>query len=100
MVRNDMSCCGKKRESWREWQTGSSRKSNKEHQKPVLQNPTKLYHLGEISLVVKGAVTNITYLFAGRDTTLEVDERDVPGFMELQLFAIMENDQTVNGFFS
>jgi hypothetical protein len=88
-----MSCCGKKRESWREWNAGASRQINKVQQKPELQNPTKLCHLGETSLVIKGAVTNFTYLFGGRDTSLDVDERDIPGFMEMQRFAMSIPDQ-------
>ena len=70
-----MGCCGQNRQAWREWSTTNVQTSNPPP--PVLQNSTVLYHLGESSLVIKGAVTGHTYLFGGRGTALTVDERDV-----------------------
>ncbi len=54
---------------------------------PVIQNPVPVYHLAEGSLVVKGAVTGITYLFGGRATSLNVDERDVPALLASGAFS-------------
>ena len=50
------------------------------------QNPVLLHHLGASSLVIKGAVTGLTYLFAGHDTSLSVDERDVPALLATRQF--------------
>jgi hypothetical protein len=88
-----MSCCGQKRRAWREsispWKTKSTTKNVEtgELQAPVLQNPVILYHLADTSLVAKGAMTNITYLFGGRGSSLKVDERDVPALLATRQFA-------------
>jgi hypothetical protein len=55
---------------------------------PALQNPGFLYHLAESSLVIKGAVTGRTYLFAGRGVGLTVDERDIPALIATGRFAL------------
>lgn len=85
-----MSCCGQRRQAWRQY----SRQSNasaivqtSEIPEPVVQNPVVLYHLAEGSLVVKGSVTGITYLFGGRGTSLSVDERDVSAFVATGVFS-------------
>lgn len=88
-----MSCCGQKRRAWRESITTSNASSTTKNvetsklQAPVLQNPIFLYHLADSSLVVKGAITNITYLFGGRGTSLNVDERDAPALLAMGQFA-------------
>ncbi len=55
---------------------------------PILQKPTQLYHLGSSSLAVQGHVTGFTYLFAGRNSSLAVDERDVPALLATQRFSL------------
>jgi len=80
-----MSCCGQKRQAWREWPARNSQPSKSAP--PVLQNPSLLYHLGESSLLIKGAVTGHTYLFAGRGVGLTVDERDMPTLLATGRFA-------------
>jgi hypothetical protein len=80
MEENYMGCCGQSRQAWREWKTTAGRTSSPPPP-AVLQNPTILYHLGEYSLVIKGEATGRTYLFAGRDAGLTVDERDVPALL-------------------
>jgi len=55
-------------------------------QAPTLQNPTLLRHLGDSSLAVRGQVTGRSYLFAGQDSALAVDERDVPALLATSRF--------------
>jgi len=55
----------------------------------VPQNPVAVRHLGASSLVVKGAGTGHVYLFAGHDSSLLVDERDVPALLALGTFALV-----------
>jgi hypothetical protein len=74
-----MSCCGQNRQAWREWKPAALPAAAPSP--PVLQNPVALRHLGTSSLVIKGAITEHTYLFAGQDTTLDVDERDVSALL-------------------
>ncbi len=81
-----MSCCGQKRQAWRE--QGSINIQARSTSPPILQNPTVLYHLGDSSLVIKGMITGYTYLFAGRGTSLNVDERDLPAFLAMEFFEI------------
>jgi hypothetical protein len=80
-----MSCCGQKRQAWRQWNAPKTHAV--QPPPPVLQNPVILRHLGTSSLVIKGAVTDHTYLFAGTDTGLSVDERDAPALIATGRFA-------------
>ena len=80
-----MSCCGQKRQAWRE--IAPINKQISTPTPPVLQNQKELYHLGEHALVIKGAVTGYAYLFAGRGTSLSVDERDLPAFLQMDIFS-------------
>lgn len=85
-----MSCCGQRRQAWRQYSRQSSTSAivqTSEIPEPVVQNPVLLYHLAEGSLVVKGTITGITYLFGGRGSSLNVDERDVPAFVATGVFA-------------
>jgi hypothetical protein len=83
-----MNCCGQKRQAWREM---SKTKVQAVVPSPlILQNPILLHHLGSMSLVIKGAVTGVTYLFAGQDSSLAVDERDVPTLMVTRQFIIKQ----------
>jgi hypothetical protein len=81
-----MSCCGQKRQTWREQEIIKVQASNPSP--PILQNPSVLYHLGKSSLVMKGRVSGYTYLFAGRGTGLNVDERDLPAFLTMAFFTL------------
>jgi hypothetical protein len=56
-------------------------------QPPALQTPTPLRYLGDSSLAITGQITGRSYLFAGRDSTLAVDERDVAGLLATGRFA-------------
>jgi hypothetical protein len=73
-----MSCCGQNRQAWRQWNAPKAQLAPPE---PVLQNTVTLHYLGTSSLVIKGTVTNHTYLFASEDTGLSVDERDAPALI-------------------
>ena len=55
----------------------------------MLQDPVALRHLGTSSLVVTGAATGLVYLFAGRDTPLSVDARDVPALTATGQFVVI-----------
>jgi hypothetical protein len=81
-----MSCCGQKRQAWREYST--AKVSATAPPPAALQNVVTVHHLGNTSLVILGAVTGHTYLFAGHDTSLTVDERDVPALMATRQFSI------------
>jgi hypothetical protein len=54
---------------------------------PALQNPTPLRYLGDSSLAITGQVTGRSYLFAGQDSALAVDERDVADLLATGRFA-------------
>ncbi len=85
-----MGCCGDKRRAWREWAASSSTPKKAEIvelKPPALTNPVTLYILTGPSLVVKGEVTGITYLFGGEGTSLEVDEHDAPALLALKRFS-------------
>jgi hypothetical protein len=86
MERNKMSCCGQKRQAWHE--SNTPKVQAVVPSPPVLQNAVSLHHLGASSLVINGAVTGYTYLFAGHDTSLSVDERDVPALLSCGHFTI------------
>ena len=81
-----MSCCGQKRQAWREYST--AKVSVAGPPPAALQNAVLVHHLGATSLVILGEVTGHTYLFAGRDTSLTVDERDVPALLASGQFVI------------
>ncbi len=87
-----MSCCGQRRRYWRNSITRPNNGNENEIQAPVLQNPITLYHLADYSLVVKGAISNITYLFGGRDSYLSVDERDAPALLSTRQFAVKSSE--------
>ena len=83
-----MNCCGRRRLAWRQFSaTSSTRNLEIGNVQEPLRNPVTLYHLADSSLVVKGAVTDITYLFGGRGTSLSVDERDVPTLLAMRQFS-------------
>lgn len=83
-----MSCCGGKRQAWREEVVKTVPKSA-----PVtLEDPTVLYHLGETSFVIRGPESGHTYLFAGRGTELAVDKRDVEYLISTRRFSLEWND--------
>jgi hypothetical protein len=79
-----MSCCGQKRQAWRE----ATALTIAEIPRPraAIQNPRVVYHLGASSLVVTGAVTGTVYLFAGHGAELAVDERDLQGLLAMKYF--------------
>jgi hypothetical protein len=79
MGKNDMSCCGQNRQAWRQW---NAPKPQAAPAPPfVLQHPVHLQRVGASSIVVMGEATGQTYLFAGRDAGLGVDERDAPALL-------------------
>lgn len=78
-----MSCCGQKRQAWREHTQAREVPPPAE---PVIQNPTTIYYAGEYSLVVKGAVSGHFYLFSGEKEGLSVDERDIPELLATEGF--------------
>ena len=78
-----MSCCGQKRQAWRNWNAANAPVAPAP---PVLQNPIVVRYLGTSSLVVKGAATGRAYLFAGQDVGLTVDERDAPALISTGRF--------------
>ena len=85
-----MSCCGQRRQAWRQYSgqsTASAIVQTTEVPETVVKNPVALNHLAEGSLVVKGAATGITYLFGGRGTSLNVDERDVAALLATGTFS-------------
>jgi hypothetical protein len=77
-----MSCCGNKRTNWREY----SKQAAPAAKSLAMKNPHILFYTGETSFVIKGAVTGYTYLFAEKSEGLEVDERDVLGFLQMKKF--------------
>ena len=81
-----MSCCGQNRQAWREW--NQAKVQAPAPAPPVLQNPVTVHHLGNASLVIKGAVSGHTYLFAGNNAGLSVDERDVPELLATRQFSL------------
>jgi len=81
-----MSCCGQKRLAWRE--LNKTKVQAAVPPPPVLQNSVILRHLGTSSLVIKGAITGYTYLFAGHGSGLSVDERDAPALIATGRFII------------
>ncbi len=87
-----MGCCGQRRQAWREREALDAQRSSGSRQQspspPALQNPRVLHHLGASSLLVKGAVTGHVYLFAAGDTSLSVDERDMPALLNMAVFAV------------
>ncbi len=85
-----MSCCGQRRQAWRQYSrqsTNTATVQTSEIPEPVIQDPVALFHQAEGSLVIKGAVTGTTYLFGGRGTSLSVDERDVPAVLAMGAFS-------------
>lgn len=78
-----MSCCGSNRQAWRQFSSAPKA----EAKAPTIQNPTLLYYRGDSSLVTKGAVTGLSYLFAGSAEGLLVDERDIPAFLSIGTFS-------------
>ncbi len=83
-----MNCCGRRRQAWRQFSaTSNTRNLETGNVQESLRNLVTLYHLAESSLVVKGPVTDITYLFGGRGTSLNVDERDVPALLAMRQFS-------------
>ena len=81
-----MSCCGQKRQAWRE--TVQAKIQAVATPPPVLQNPVFLHHVGPSSMVIKGDISGFTYLFAGQETALTVDARDVPGLVATGHFGV------------
>ena len=81
-----MSCCGQNRQDWRQWAAQRSLLEQADSVKPALLNPKTIYHLGDTSLVMTGAVTGNTYLFPPRGGDLEVDERDFVHLLSTGLF--------------
>lgn len=77
-----MSCCGQKRRAWRM----QAPAAHTPRPRPGLENPTPISYLGESMFVAKGGATGLTYLF-NRDDVLNVDARDVPGFIATGLFS-------------
>lgn len=82
-----MTCCGQKRQAWRE--RTLPRVQAAPPPLPTPQNPVVLRHLGASSLVVKGTATAHVYLFAGRDSSLPVDERDVAELIAMGVFEVV-----------
>jgi len=83
-----MTCCGQKRQAWRE--RALPRIQAAPLASPLPQAPVALRHLGASSLVVKGAATGQVYLFAGQESSLVVDERDVAGLLAMGVFALAQ----------
>lgn len=82
-----MSCCGQKREAWR--RSTVPRVEAVAPPPPPQQNPVAVRHLGASSLLVKGSVTGQAYLFAGADSSLLVDERDLGALVATGRFVIV-----------
>jgi hypothetical protein len=80
-----MSCCGQRRQNWRDWATHATPLPAPP---PALQNPRVLYHLGDASLLVQGAATGIAYLFGPSGSALEVDERDIATLVASGKFSV------------
>jgi hypothetical protein len=91
MERTDMSCCGQKRQAWR--QSNLPKIEAVAPPPTVPQFPVILRHLGNSSFVIKGEVTGHTYLFAGGDQVLTVDERDVPALLATGQFEVPKRCQ-------
>jgi hypothetical protein len=53
---------------------------------PTVLDARRLTFRGEGSIVVRGPVTGLAYVFAGPDDALDVDGRDVAGLTELGRF--------------
>ncbi|HEY7032575.1 MAG TPA: hypothetical protein VH482_14635 [Thermomicrobiales bacterium] len=53
---------------------------------PALLNPTRLAYRGEGPVVVRGPATGFAYVFSGLGDTLDVDERDAAGLLQLGHF--------------
>jgi hypothetical protein len=81
-----MSCCGQKRQAWREYH--AVKVTVLPPPTGALQNAVIVNHLGKTSLVIRGAVTGQTYLFAGGGIGLTVDERDVPALLASGQFVL------------
>lgn len=81
-----MGCCNKKRQAWHEHRSNNISYMDNHEASAILQNPIILYYSGNSSIVIMGKVTGNTYLFAGDNSGLAVDERDVTGFIEMGLF--------------
>ena len=60
--------------------------------RPSLMKPVVLRYKGASSFIITGKITGNTYLFAGNDPGLNVDERDVPSLLEASdlLFKLSE----------
>lgn len=85
-----MSCCGQKRQSWREG--FGKMPEGRKPTPPQLQNPKILYYQERSSLLIKGKATGFTYLFSGRGIGLQVDERDIPAFLRMNIFHSVGQD--------
>jgi hypothetical protein len=83
-----MGCCGQKREAWREHTL--PRAEHVAPPLPELTNPVAVRYLGASSLLVKGPSTGQVYLFAGGDSSLFVDERDLAGLGALGQFVVTD----------
>jgi len=70
-----MGCCGQKRQAWRENTLVKAEPSAPPL--PELRAPVAVRYLGASSLLVKGSATGQVYLFAGGDSALLVDGRDL-----------------------
>jgi len=70
-----MGCCGQKRQAWRE--NTLPRAEPVAPPLPQLQDPVAVRYLGASSMLVKGSSTGHVYLFAGGDSSLLVDGRDL-----------------------
>ena len=83
-----MSCCGQKRQDWREHTL--PRAEAVAPPLPELNNPVAVRYLGASSLLVKGSSTGQVYLFAGGDSSLLVDERDFAALSTLGQFVVAD----------
>lgn len=83
-----MGCCGQKRRAWRE--RTLPRAEPVAPPLPELQHPVPVRYLGPSSMLVKGASTGQVYLFAGGDSALLVDGRDLAGLTALGVFVVTD----------
>ncbi len=70
---------GIKKAAWREWVPRRPRSADPPG--PALQEPMAVRRLVDGSIVLRGAVSGITYLFGGRGSVLSVDGRDVASLL-------------------
>ena len=83
-----MGCCGQKRRALRA--TPVPPPPPPPPPVAVLQNPVLLAQTGGSAVVVRGAASGLSYLFAPSGAALEVDGRDVAALLETGRFNVWD----------